>query len=102
MYGSEEIVGPVSIGAKEVRLVARGGHAGDVVDHVLVPYRVGQGARVVQIAGDLPNPELCEEFGLFAPVLAAPFTLLPWKRLLEGERTSAVTSSPFPTRASTR
>src|SRR4030095_14840287 len=62
MYGSEEIVGPVSIGAKEVRLVARGGHAGDVVDHVLVPYRVGQGGCVVQIAGALPTPELCEEF----------------------------------------
>jgi hypothetical protein len=63
MYGSEEIVGPVSIGAKEFRLVASGGHAGDVVDDVLVPYRVGQGGHVVQIARDLPNPKVGEEFG---------------------------------------
>src|SRR6185295_8800899 len=63
MYGSEEIVGPISIRAEEVRLVARGGHPGDVVDHVLIPYRVSQGGRVVQVAGDLANPELCEEFG---------------------------------------
>ena len=56
-------MGPITIGAEKLRLIAGGCHAGDVKDGVLISHGCGESGLVVEVSLNLPDVESIEKSG---------------------------------------